>query len=429
MSKFSKIKILIIHAYTHENKGDCAIVKGAVRTLKHYYPEAHITISSLDATDRGNYEEDAWLPGLHTDFMKHKSKLGFIWSCVHILSVVMIKVFLCLSLGKKARHPFIKGCADAHIVLACGGGYLYGKSPLNFALSITTLAVPLLFSKPLIMCSQTIGPFSKHSIQGGLVRMILRRKQVREIHLREEKSFKLLNYWGLGNKTKLVPDLAWAFGYFYKLDTGYKSVGNKRGTMTGQILGFTVRRWFRNQLQQDLYEATVAEVLEHFAQRGTKLVGMIQVDAAELNDSDVDVTERVIRKLSPSAREKCVSHNPTSPELMLEMLRTTTVFLGTRMHSNILALLANVPVVAIGYQYKTSGIMESLGIGSYVVEIEDVEANTLIELLTEAMKKRTEYLACVDKAISEMGKESAYSLAIAVETAVGFSTFQGVTNG
>ncbi len=38
------------------------------------------------------------------------------------------------------------------------------------------------------------------------------------------------------------------------------------------------------------------------------------------------------------------------------------LFLGTRLHSNIFALVAGVPVVAVAYQYKTFGLMEMIGL-------------------------------------------------------------------
>ena len=54
-----------------------------------------------------------------------------------------------------------------------------------------------------------------------------------------------------------------------------------------------------------------------------------------------------------------------------------TYFVGTRMHSNIFALSMGVPVLAIGCQPKTSGLMEQLGLGEWTVPIDSLEPHRL----------------------------------------------------
>lgn len=47
------------------------------------------------------------------------------------------------------------------------------------------------------------------------------------------------------------------------------------------------------------------------------------------------------------------------------------------MHSNIFALISDVPVVAIQYEHKTQGIMDRMGLGHATVDIEKISFEEL----------------------------------------------------
>jgi colanic acid/amylovoran biosynthesis protein len=64
------------------------------------------------------------------------------------------------------------------------------------------------------------------------------------------------------------------------------------------------------------------------------------------------------------------------------------VFIGTRMHSNIFAMTQNVPVIPIGYLHKTNGIARSVGIEDWVIDINDINAELLINKFDELWKMR-----------------------------------------
>ena len=52
-------------------------------------------------------------------------------------------------------------------------------------------------------------------------------------------------------------------------------------------------------------------------------------------------------------------------------------FVGTRMHSNIFATSMCVPTTAIAYEKKTNGIMETVGLENYIIEIDDITSSDL----------------------------------------------------
>jgi colanic acid/amylovoran biosynthesis protein len=64
------------------------------------------------------------------------------------------------------------------------------------------------------------------------------------------------------------------------------------------------------------------------------------------------------------------------------------LFLGTRMHSNILALSMGVPTVAISYQKKTDGIMEMLELSDYVLDMANLATCDILAAVERAWANR-----------------------------------------
>jgi colanic acid/amylovoran biosynthesis protein len=290
---------------------------------------------------------------------------------------------------------YVGACAGADVIVACGGGYLYEKSALNLLLCLQTLRVPLLMAKPLAIGAQSIGPFRPNGWRARLTKRLLGNPGVRVIQVREEQSRALMEAWGLAAKTRLVPDLAFAF-----------SEPRRRTRQDiGLTLGFSVRRWFRDEGKQKRFERAFAEALRRSAATCSRVIGFVQVDGPELRDTDRPTTERVLGLLQGvSATASLVA--PETPSKMVEALGTLDVFIGTRMHSNILALLAGVPVIAVAYQYKTTGIMRMLGREKYVVDVNAIDPEHVNQLVQQVLHDPSAYLSDLSDRIKELAKRS-----------------------
>ncbi len=58
------------------------------------------------------------------------------------------------------------------------------------------------------------------------------------------------------------------------------------------------------------------------------------------------------------------------------------------MHSNIFALSEGVPVLAIGYLYKTRGMMQMLQLDEWVLDINEINGHKLVSRLDAAWFQR-----------------------------------------
>jgi colanic acid/amylovoran biosynthesis protein WcaK/AmsJ len=388
------LRVLIVHAYSHRNKGDWCIAQTLVRAVRRHCPLSRVVVSSIDPADGGKYGEDEWVPGLHRRQLTAGSRLGGIAWALWTLAMTE----LAARAHRRVRHQlntYVDACARADVIVACGGGYLYEKSALNLLLCLQTLRIPLLMAKPLGIAAQSIGPFRANGWRSRLTRHVLRRPGVRIIHVREQESWSLIKAWGLEGKTQLVPDLAFAFA---EPRDGARQAGQR-------ALGFTVRRWFRDRARQQRFESAFAEAVRHSAANCRRVVGFVQVDGPDLNDTDRASTERVLELLEGTSATRTLVV-PETPAAMIDALAALDIFIGTRMHSNILALLAGVPVIAVAYQHKTTGIMQMLGRESYVVDANAIDPERVKRLVEQVLAQPSAYLSDVTDRIKEFAKAS-----------------------
>jgi colanic acid/amylovoran biosynthesis protein len=82
------------------------------------------------------------------------------------------------------------------------------------------------------------------------------------------------------------------------------------------------------------------------------------------------------------------------------------IFIGTRMHSNIFAVSEGVPVIAIGYQHKTRGIMEMMDLEKWTIEINDLEVEQLQLMLSSLWKKRNYIQEDINNSIPNLADQA-----------------------
>jgi polysaccharide pyruvyl transferase WcaK-like protein len=94
----------------------------------------------------------------------------------------------------------------------------------------------------------------------------------------------------------------------------------------------------------------------------------------------VDDLMAVLRKrLAPNTAER-VTYRPTnSAEELLSQLSETDLVVATAFHNVLLSLLLTKPVIAISFHHKSSSLMNETGLSEYCHDINEMNADTLIE--------------------------------------------------
>jgi colanic acid/amylovoran biosynthesis protein len=157
------------------------------------------------------------------------------------------------------------------------------------------------------------------------------------------------------------------------------------------LLGVTVIDWGaqnRNFTTQAAYEKSVAQAVSQFLQEfHGRVVFFAQVHGPTLAEDDRIPASRVVNQLH-NWGDRVVIMPAVAPDILKSAYGQMDIFLGTRLHSCIFALSEGVPVVSIGYQYKSRGLFRLLDMEDQVIDIENVDTTNLSSLLTATWHRR-----------------------------------------
>lgn len=372
--------ILIINAHSFNNKGDAAIIISMLKSLRKYNEGSKISILTRDVKSDKiylQYGADEINEAL-ISFKQDVSKIRKITSFISDIFNIILK-------NKKSLKA-VKAYKDADIVVSCGGCFLYSKEKNKLQLTILNhfiqIYYAILLRKHTVIYAQSIGPF-KNKIMDIIAKKVL--KKVDIIFAREHKTELLLKEMGLKN-VRICADSA------FNLPVESISLESLIG-IKEKMIAITVRQWdfpgekYGEKLY-DKYIRSVADVINYsYEQYGIKSILVPQVIGPNRHEDDriaFNDLKKYIKKTN-YYNDNLLNYDFT-PGQIKSIYSQCLMLVGTRMHSNIFALAKNIPVLAIAYEHKTNGIMEMFELSDFVVNIEDIDSEIAIKILTKIMK-------------------------------------------
>lgn len=384
------MNILVTHMFTELNHGDAAILRVLLHELKKI-KGARLTVQSSDDVNIvPPYERvPSILHFVLYDKVSAVTRLRRLVQCALLLPLWYFayphgKEKSIIVLPKKL-HPTIGSFLNADVIVATGGGYLLTRRTVGYTLVLILQLLPIVISKRLgkkvILFSQSVGPFSS-SFHKWLTKKVI--QNVDLIITRENISFHMLVEMGIASE-KIFQSGDAAFLLSIKnesiRDKKYSDiVSNKR-----PLIGITVRGGFSNSIQTK-YESVMISFVQSILNmtRGT-VVLIPQCTSALHHEDDREVSLRIIKHFRNTRR---VIHIDKQLKLedILSLYRRLDYLVATRMHSAIFALNSRIPVLAISYEYKFEGIMNDLGLNSWVIPIQQVTSEKL-QMLFKKMRQ------------------------------------------
>ncbi|HMP39056.1 MAG TPA: polysaccharide pyruvyl transferase family protein [Roseiflexaceae bacterium] len=435
------MNILLINQQSTQNRGDLAIYQATLRLLEATFPDARIMLTFYDETsaaadlpgypiyqslDRWAFTVDAagrvhFAPRLQ----RLLDLLRLLLCClVFRLSGRMPRLF-----KNPARQATLDAFAAADLVLACGGGYIYDTDvPLGrvarlisfltwgcFLLGNTLFAVAL--GKPLVLLPQSIGPLHD-PVRLAVVRWIVRHARLSCV--REARSEALLQQLAAQRQILALPDLA--FGFVGEASAAGRALLDRAGlplVKASFCVGMTAIDWGGQQptfVAQAAYEQSLLACIDHITAAGGAVVLFGQCGNAMSVWDDRAMNRRLRECARQPARIILIDELP-SPALLQAAYGCMDFFIGTRMHSVILALNAGTPAIAVGYLHKSVGMMEQIGLANYCHDIEHLEPTTLIAAFEQlraapAQPQAQAYIALARRRHQALGA-LLYSIAVA----------------
>jgi colanic acid/amylovoran biosynthesis protein len=389
------VKILLLNNHSLLNAGDHAILRETLRLLEQRFPGAQIDLVFNDtASARATLPTYpihgaplTWVTSLDDNrdylFVGRWRRLGYLG--LLLLAAVVYRVTgLTLRLFADChKQALVQAFTAADLVLACGGGYIYAPGAgegltgwFSFMLSGCVLA--LLMNKPLVLLPQSIGPLHGQ-FQHRAVRWVVR--HARLTCVRERRSLDLLQRLGCDQRAWHMPDLA--FGAAGASADRARALLERAGLPAKPSMfrvGITALNWSGQSFsftRQQPYEDAILGGIDAITAHGGLVVLFAQCCGPSAAEDDRRVSAR-LRARAARPEQVVLIQDLLPPDLLQAAYGQMDYFIGTRMHSVILALNAGVPALAVGYLHKTSGVLEEIGIADYCYDIETLTAEELI---------------------------------------------------
>jgi colanic acid/amylovoran biosynthesis protein len=392
------VNILIINAHSSRNKGDAGILLSMIDSLRKNNPGCSIKIKSrFSEVDKKAYDVS-------------------VASCVANISIDpktsrFLKLFSAFKLLRMLNSNQKGVDADydwADVVVSCGGGFLLSHG-FSAALMqhLVQIKVAFDYKKPVIIYSQSIGPFYNSQMQ-TLAKRVL--DKVDKIYIREKISKEWLKKINCENKSlTIVPDSAFCMEA-QQSELVDKMFNEIKENHNGPIVGLTARDWNFPEVNDTAfyrkkYINSIQETIKFIEEKyNGKVLLMPQVLGPNPFNDDRIISKEILDGINSKYAE--LINYDFHPRELKYFYSKMDMFIGTRMHSNIFALSSNIPTVAINYEHKTKGIMELLKLDDYVLDINDITAEGLIKKTENCWNKRDLLKQHLEENISNVIKEA-----------------------
>ena len=280
-----------------------------------------------------------------------------------------------------AERSSINDYLWADAIISCGGSFLTDTYSLDNTLAGYDLGLAL--GKRMILLGQTLGPFRQEN-KAALVGGFLQRFDL--VVVRDERSMDTGRKLRLSNE-KLLLGVDMAFNLEAQPAQG--RAGNEPIRV-----GVSVRKWlYPNSTQPDRahvsYVSRMARALDLLLARSSAVITFISTCQGEADYPyhDDRVAEEV-RSLMEFRDRTNVDHSFNTPLEFTQKIAGMDAFLGTRMHSCILALLAGVPAINLEYEFKSRELYRRLGCEEFVLDVSTFQPDDVAEMLQAFLDQR-----------------------------------------
>lgn len=323
------MKILITHAYSSTNAGDGLLVTETLRLCQEAFPRAELTVVALDP-DSFDLKHDVFHPITGSRFSAN--------------SAATVRAALVnLALRRRVASPrFYEEVRNADLVVAVGGGYLRGGTPIELAKTVIAHfgQLPGPTATPAIYLSQSVGPFS--GLAGRVVRSRLSTASL--VMLRDDRSIEALS---LANATRM-PDLALLSGHVLPSQ-------EPRDTPDIGLVG------------RSLPGRRGATYAHRFTQLMRRVNGELLLQAAARGNDDREFYRSL--EGSPKAGRSLLDAVTDGPK--------PSVVISVRLHGALQAIRAGIPAIHLSYERKGWGAYEDLGVKPFVHNAYDFDVDAV----------------------------------------------------
>ncbi len=407
------MKAIIVPGITDMNKGDQALVWESYRLVKDtgLYKEVYILNSGdtdeekknlsyqteqrgfpileniLKHPRRGQHKTDEHIQESKLELVKQIRNAGLDFISTWFLILIANNPILVKRFYSKKIQQTVSQFRDSDAIFVKGGGFIhsYGERTAPYVMWYFLFYIRLAkkMGKKVIFFPNSYGPFKGLTVESQ-VRNVFNKLDL--IYAREKVSADAMSDL-LKKNIPVEMDL----GFFLEKSHGNKAVEilNKYHLQpSDKIVGITVRPWRfpgkENPLElYEKYLDSVYQLANYALEKGYKIALCNQSIGPNSHEDDRNAIKDLLKKFENTDRVVWINENLNCDDLKA-VYSYFSIFVGTRFHSVIFSLTSLVPSIAIGYGgNKAKGIMGDFNFNNFVVQIEDVKADLLINMFNE----------------------------------------------
>lgn len=391
------LKVLFINTTCSWNKGSVAHVISTSQALKKLIHNSNFTLISycpeLDSKECTRY-------GIRVVGYPPKTQHRLLYFLYRLLVSLLLSLLWRMMKAAKMNlqtilnERYLTEYRRADIVIDLSGDSFSDSKRGYSILNAIGMMIAILLKKPLVLYSQSIGPFGYLTMP--VARFCLNRADL--IIVREALTEHYLKSIGVNKKVPIhvAADCAFLLEPTPKerlheimILEGIRK--EEENLLVGLSVSELEKKASKNNNQCNTYIRLMAQVINYLVlEMNAKVIFVPHVMfPLKWGDDDRSIAREIVQALK--TRRKCllIEHEYTPNELK-GIIGQCDLFIGSRMHANIAALSMHVPTIAIGWSYKYYGIMQRLGLEEYVCDFSTVTFEELRVKINKIWSKRNE---------------------------------------
>jgi polysaccharide pyruvyl transferase WcaK-like protein len=355
----------VVHSVA-ANGGDELLLRALKKGLKKYLNTEVSAVTTPDSLSCRFINEKCFLNSYVTGEEVVESKK--VKSLLNMCGIDGLDVFRG-KLGKifpKVRQVR-KSINHSDYAVLMPGGYINGYYGVENILGIVKRIRDI--GKPIHLFCHSVGPFSSEA-EEYKAREIFER--CKTIILREEISASYVKDI-LGNDDERVfctNDIAFAYGRFLSSEITFRDNKKLDNSNSSKKALLNFREWPYETEKSKILKLGM-KVCKTMLKKGYSVKFISTCQGVEGYTDDSKISSKIYKKLKRkhSDIEVTVDSTRYSPKKLIKEMCKYDVYIGMRLHGAISSILAGTPAFNIGYEHKSKGIYDKIGIPEYTIGV------------------------------------------------------------
>lgn len=407
-----KLKVLFINTNCSLNKGSAAQVISTSQALKKLIHNSNSTLISycpeLDSKECTRY--GIRVVG-YPPRTQHRTSYFLYRLLISVLRCLLWRMMKASNVNM-LNERYLMEYRRADIVIDLSGDSFSDSKGGISMLNAIGMMIAILLKKPLVLYSQSIGPFRYLTMP--VAKFCLNRADL--IIVRETLTEHYLKSIGVNKK---VPIHVAADCAFLLEPTSWErlheimAIEGIHKEEENLLVGLSVSELEKKiSKNNNKYIRLMAQLIDYLVlEMNAKVIFVPHVMfPPKWGDDDDRAVAREIVQVAKTRRKSFLIEHQYTPNELKRIIGQCDLFIGSRMHANIAALSMHVPTIAISWSHKYYGIMQRLGLEEYVCDLSTITFEELRVKVNKIWSKRNEIQKRLIFKIMEEEKSALYGI-------------------